>query len=866
MFGVNIDGQEVTAQRIDSVIDGLIDVRFHWEATTERVNRLREGGPATTLCSEDSARLFGFGQNLSTAAFLRSIAPAQAPSIPWNELTSSLQTVGAIPSRDELEEQRPELKKLAEYRGLRRLFRSRPQAQIDTYRRYAAIDSATVHSVLTGVDAALGSTDRGQFLGIDLAAMRPAITAELEKLTGWVVHWHQPAEIDVHRQALTRLAQVEATEKSLLAQVESQQRALKTKLADAELRQTDIQILDQLTPSTSLRLGPLQHLNLLDIEAATVSDLTRYDGVGEQTARQAIAAAKRYAAEMRADQPAVIDYRDKGPSTAYVRALAELLQFREERREANLEGPFLALPEGVDASAQGVSDYALARPADGPHLITQAELTRIPTRGAPLSAEQAWNLYAIRAAEFHAFGDDKSATAVPEDIAKSIEEITLRGVLHASLRGYQDFGARYALAQRKVLIGDEMGLGKTMQALAVFAHLAARGEKHFVVICPPSLRINWQREIQKFTDLEPHIIAGPYKDAAYEAFSNRGGIAIVGFPEVRGDSTVMTGDLKFGALVVDEAHRAKNPKSKQAQGVQQLTARTDVVTYLSGTPLENRVSEMETLLGYLDPELEPKLEKARRSAREFRNVVARRYLRRNQSDVLAELPPLTETEEWIEAREADREKYNEAVEAGNFMQMRQSFSGPESAKMERFAELLTDGLDDDKTIVFTYFRGVLNHLMDSLGDRAFGPIAGGVSHQERQQAVDDFTAAEPGAVLVAQINAASEGLNIQAANHVVLIEPQLNPAIEAQAIARAHRMGQINPVEVHRLLTPDSVEERLHLLLATKRELFDSYARDSVAAQQNPEAMDITDQQVMSEVLAAEKERIKALRGETPTL
>src|SRR5699024_10786992 len=202
--------------------------------------------------------------------------------------------------------------------------------------------------------------------------------ADLENLCGWELHWHHAAESDVHRQALARLAQVEAAEKSLLAQVESQQRALKTKLADAELRQTDIQILDQLTPSTSLRLGPLQHLNLLDIEAATVSDLTRYDGVGEQTARQAIAAAKRYAAEMRADQPAVIDYRDKGPSTAHVRALAELLQFREQRREANLEGPFLALPEGVDASAQGVSDYALARPADGPHLITQAELTRLP--------------------------------------------------------------------------------------------------------------------------------------------------------------------------------------------------------------------------------------------------------------------------------------------------------------------------------------------------------------------------------------------------------------------------------------------------------------------------------------------------------
>ena len=93
MIGVNIDGQEVTAQRIDSLIDGLVDVRYHWEATTQRVNRLREGGPAPVLFSEDSARLFGLGQNLSTAAFLRNIEPGQAPSIPWNEVNSSLQTV-----------------------------------------------------------------------------------------------------------------------------------------------------------------------------------------------------------------------------------------------------------------------------------------------------------------------------------------------------------------------------------------------------------------------------------------------------------------------------------------------------------------------------------------------------------------------------------------------------------------------------------------------------------------------------------------------------------------------------------------------------------------------------------------------------
>ena len=275
---------------------------------------------------------------------------------------------------------------------------------------------------------------------------------------------------------------------------------------------------------------------------------------------------------------------------------------------------------------------------------------------------------------------------------------------------------------------------------------------------------------------------------------------------------------------------------------------------------------MEALLGYLDGAMKEKLEAARRTAKGFRAAIARLYLRRNQADVLSELPPLLESEEWIEPTADDRERYDEAVLDAHFMNMRQAFSGRHSEKMNRFQELLTDGLDHNKTIVFTYFRSVLDDLAEVLGDRAFGPIAGGVSHADRQQAVDDFTAAPPGAVLIAQINAASEGLNIQAANHVVLFEPQLNPAVEAQAVARAHRMGQINAVEVHRLLTPDSVEERLHHLLASKRELFNSYARDSVTAHTNPEAMDVTSQELIKEVLEAERARVKETRGETPRL
>ena len=117
-------------------------------------------------------------------------------------------------------------------------------------------------------------------------------------------------------------------------------------------------------------------------------------------------------------------------------------------------------------------------------------------------------------------------------------------------------------------------------------------------------------------------------------------------------------------------------------------------------------------------------------------------------------------------------------------------------------------------------------------------------------------------MLVCQITAASEGLNIQAANRIVLFEPQLNPATEAQAIARAHRMGQVNTVEVHRLLTPHSVEERLMEMLDSKRALFDRFARDSVTADSTPEAVDVSEAKRIDQVIAAERERI----GEAPRL
>ena len=885
---MQIDGQNITPQLIDT----LRDVRFHYDATRDRQESLRAGGTAPTLASEEKIRIFNFGPNQDTAAFLTTLSGSTLSQLPWAEMNHSMRMLSELPTLPKLAKYRIELQELPKHRGLRRWFRAKPTAEIELWSTLTSIEPATIHTILSGVDATLGSNGRGHFGNLNLEQNKPAIEAELQRLTNHQVRWIDDALLVRHRAGVRKIAAATTAQKTLEQKVEKEAENLRRKQAQAELNSTDIQVLDQIT-ETRLRLSALRHLTIPQIAASKIHQLTRYSGVGEVTARQAIAAARSYSADVENSQVPVINYQDKEPSTDYVRELANLLTLRDRMRnmptrpliEIGLlpgEQPMpqkLLTPRDLLQPGQAADStdpvrpdehlVAVTAPDNEPVLLTDEEHAAIPSEAdlrPNLSDEDAWHLYAIRAAEFHAFADTSSGTTVPEDIARSIEDITLGGTLHANLRGYQAFGAKFALAQRKVLIGDEMGLGKTMQALAVFAHLAARGKKHFVVVCPPSLRINWQREIEKFTDLTAHVVFGPHKAATYEEFRNEGGVAIVGFPEVRGTSTVMAGDTDISALVVDEAHRAKNPEALQAQGVQRLTDRSPIVIYLTGTPLENKVAEMEALLGYLDGAMKEKLEAARRTAKGFRAAIARLYLRRNQADVLSELPPLLESEEWIEPTADDRERYDEAVLDAHFMNMRQAFSGRHSEKMNRFQELLTDGLDHNKTIVFTYFRSVLDDLAEVLGDRAFGPIAGGVSHADRQQAVDDFTAAPPGAVLIAQINAASEGLNIQAANHVVLFEPQLNPAVEAQAVARAHRMGQINAVEVHRLLTPDSVEERLHHLLASKRELFNSYARDSVTAHTNPEAMDVTSQELIKEVLEAERARVKETRGETPRL
>jgi SNF2 family DNA or RNA helicase len=211
----------------------------------------------------------------------------------------------------------------------------------------------------------------------------------------------------------------------------------------------------------------------------------------------------------------------------------------------------------------------------------------------------------------------------------------------------------------------------------------------------------------------------------------------------------------------------------------------------------------------------------------FRAAVAPVYLRRNQSDVLAELPPRVETEEWVELRGRDLDAYRHAVAAGNFMAMRRAAYAPggaaDSAKLGRLVEIVEEAsANGRKVAVFSYFRDALDTIASVLGDIAVGPLTGSTPPIHRQNMVDQFTARRGPAVLVSQIQAGGVGLNIQAASVVILTEPQWKPTIEDQAIARCHRMGQVRSVGVHRLLAEDTVDQRMLETLAAKAVLFAS--------------------------------------------
>ena len=436
-----------------------------------------------------------------------------------------------------------------------------------------------------------------------------------------------------------------------------------------------------------------------------------------------------------------------------------------------------------------------------------------------------------------AVGQDDRFYGLPKNLANEIQdEAFFPDGLTCDLYPYQEVGVKYILHQGKVLLGDEMGLGKTIQAIATMVSLKNTGATHFMVICPASVLSNWCREIQKRSKLRAIAVYGPDKISSYNQWFENGGVAVTTY-ETIGQLLIYDG-LHFDLLVVDEAHYIKNPKAARSKNTTFLCGLATRILFMTGTALENRVEEMINLISVLRPDIAQTLVgiEALASAPEFRKKIVPVYYRRKREEVMNELPEKTEVKEWCTLGNIERSKYERSARERRYMDMRRvSWDVDDlnlSSKASRLKEIIEEAQSEGrKILVFSFFRETLFAVCSCLGNRCLGPINGSVSPARRQEIIDEFTNASAGTVLVAQIQAGGTGLNIQAASVVVICEPQFKPSIENQAISRAYRMGQSRNVLVYRLLSENTIDERITQWLEEKQRTFDAFADVSNAAQ-----------------------------------
>lgn len=492
------------------------------------------------------------------------------------------------------------------------------------------------------------------------------------------------------------------------------------------------------------------------------------------------------------------------------------------------------------------------------------------SRKAKLSHETARAAFKANNAAFYALLEklvpetlvktEQEVLGLPAEIYERINYTKLNvDTLNATLRSYQEFGTKYILNQQRVLLGDEMGLGKTMQALACMAHLRKEGRTHFMVVCPVSVLVNWQREISKFLGETAIAIHGTDRMDEYNEWLSSGGICVTTFETIV--RLEINKERSIDMLIVDEAHYVKNPEAKRTIALKEVIENSEYCLLMTGTPLENKVEEMIFLVSLLRPSVAKDIEKFKelRKAPQFREVIAPVYLRRNRIDVLKELPELIEKEEWCILGEVEKKEYIKSLAKKNMMKMRQvSYeveNAADSSKINRLIEICDEAKEDGrKVIIFSYFLSTIAKIQAALMDRCYGVITGAINSNARQEIIDGLAKAPDGSVVVSQITAGGVGLNIQCASVVILCEPQWKPSIEDQAISRCYRMGQSQSVMVHRLLAENTVDERIVEILKDKSEIFEGFAFES--------EIDSISKKMKEDIIAKEREFYNVTDGE----
>ncbi|MEK0098897.1 DEAD/DEAH box helicase, partial [Streptomyces sp. A475] len=449
--------------------------------------------------------------------------------------------------------------------------------------------------------------------------------------------------------------------------------------------------------------------------------------------------------------------------------------------------------------------------------------------------------------------------------------------LHATLRDYQLRGLAWLDLMTSLGLGgclaDDMGLGKTVTLIAL--HLRRNKTAPTLVVCPASLLGNWQREI---TRVAPGVPVRRFHGTDRTLDGLDGGFVLTTYGTLRTRAAELAGQT-WGMVVADEAQHIKNPFSATAKALRTIPSPARVA--LTGTPVENNLSELWALLDWTTPGLLGPLKSFRaRHARavetgedaeaveRLARLVRPFLLRRKKSDpgIVPELPPKTEsdhpaplTREQASLYEAVVREAMAEIEAaegiarrGLIMKLLTSLKqicnhpaqflkeadGPRarltgrSGKLSLLDELLDTILaEDGSVLVFTQYVSMARLLATHLAARAIPSqlLHGGTPVAERERMVDRFQSGEV-PVFLLSLKAAGTGLNLTRAGHVVHFDRWWNPAVEEQATDRAYRIGQTQPVQVHRLITEGTVEDRIAEMLAAKKALADAVLGSGEAA------------------------------------
>ena len=422
----------------------------------------------------------------------------------------------------------------------------------------------------------------------------------------------------------------------------------------------------------------------------------------------------------------------------------------------------------------------------------------------------------------------------------------------ADLRDYQETGVKWLSMLDKYgfggILADDMGLGKTLQTIS-FLSSRIDDSKKVLILAPSSLIYNWSDEFAKFA---PHLdVAVVYglKNVRDELIAEKHQITITSYASFRQDVEEYK-DNHFQYLILDEAQVMKNDQTKIAQYLRDFEVEHTFA--LSGTPIENNLGELWSIFQIVMPGLLPsKKEFLKLPAEKVARYIKPFVMRRKKEDVLQELPDLIEVayrneladsqktiylallkqmqDRIIHATEDEINRSKIEILSG-LMRLRQICDTPklfmedyegESGKLESLRELLEQIQDGNRRVlIFSQFRGMLDIIeseLDKMGMESF-KITGSTPAKERQDMTTAFNDGQRSAFLIS-LKAGGVGLNLTGADTVILVDLWWNPAVEAQAIGRAHRIGQERNVEVYRMITRGTIEEKIQELQESKRNL-----------------------------------------------